>query len=340
MELKNKNENRTIVAGTPVKIGSLELNSRIVMPPMATYYAQDNTTVTEVLLDYYRERAKNPNIDLIITEHAFIELAGRANVGQVSIANDGDVEGLRKLVDAIHEYGCKTFAQINHAGSAAPADDNGREAVSASAIVFPGKLRKPIPPRVPHALSAEEIADLRNCFVRAALRAKEVGYDGVEIHSAHGYLLNQFYSPLTNKRTDAYGGSLENRIRFHLEVLEAVREAVGADYPVAIRLGGCDYMEGGSTIADAVFAAKKFEETGSDLIDLSGGLCGFQRPDGDMQPGYFKDLSAAVMEGVSVPVLLTGGVHTRAEAEALLAEGAADLIGVGRELLKNAAWEM
>ena len=330
---------RTVKSSTPVRIGSLELNSRIVMPPMATYYARDNSTVTDELLDYYNARAKNPHIGLIITEHAYIEPAGRANAGQLSISKDEDVEGLKKIVEAIHKGGCKTFAQLNHAGSAAPAQTNGIEPVSASAIAYPGR-KKPAEGSVPRALSIEEIANLKDCFVRAALRAKEAGYDGVEIHSAHGYLLNQFYSPLSNKRTDAYGGTLENRIRFHVEVLKAVREAVGEAYPVAIRLGGCDYMEGGSTIADAVAASKFFEEAGADLIDLSGGLCGYQRPDGDLQPGYFKDLSAAVKQAVSVPVLLTGGVHTLQQADALLAEGAADLIGVGRELLKTAGWEM
>ena len=174
-------------------------------------------------------------------------------------------------------------------------------------------------------------------FAAAAVRAKAAGYDGVEIHSAHGYFLNQFYSPLTNHRTDTYGGSPENRIRLHLEVIAAVRQAVGPDYPIALRLGGCDYMDGGSTVADAVAACKAFTEAGVDLLDLSGGMCSYTVP-GRACPGWFRDQSEAVKAAVSVPVILTGGITPAQEAENLLREGAADLIGVGRAILRDHRW--
>ncbi len=187
-------------------------------------------------------------------------------------------------------------------------------------------------------MTAEQIRETVSWFAQAALRAKKAGYDGVEIHSAHGYLLNQFYSPLTNFRTDEYGcQSIENRTRFHAEVIAAVREAVGEDYPVAIRLGGCDYAEGGSTMEDCVAACRIFEACGVDLIDLTGGLFGYVRPD-CTEPGYFKDMTVAVKKAVQIPVLLTGGVTTAAEAEALLEADCADLIGVGRAIYSNAHW--
>lgn len=160
----------------------------------------------------------------------------------------------------------------------------------------------------------------------------------MEIHSAHGYLLNQFYSPLTNDRRDVYGaGSLENRTRFLVETVAAVRRAVGPDFPVAVRLGGCDYMDGGSTVDDAARTSVLLEQAGVDLIDLSGGLCIYMRP-GHREAGWFSDMSRAVKEKVKTPVILTGGVRTPDEAETLLEEGAADFIGVGRAMLQNPAW--
>ena len=181
------------------------------------------------------------------------------------------------------------------------------------------------------------IGSMCAAFAGAALRAKKAGYDGVEIHAAHGYLLCQFYSPLSNKRQDKFSGSsLETRVRLHLEVIKAVRQAVGEDYPVAIRMGGCDYMEGGSSIADCVEACKLFEKAGVDIIDLSGGHCGFQPAGRDGV--LFEDMAKAVKAAVSVPVILTGGIVDGAEAERLLEENACDMVGIGRALLKDAEW--
>lgn len=203
----------------------------------------------------------------------------------------------------------------------------GEQLVSASEIAGRGGISR--------ALTIPEIRELEEKFAEAALRVKKSGYDGVEIHGAHGYLLNQFYSPLTNDRHDAYGvDSLENRTRFLMETVAAVRKAVGPDFPVAVRLGGCDYMDGGSTIDDSVRTSVLLEQAGVDLIDLSGGLYVY------MRPGHREasDMSRAVKEKVKTPVIVTGGVRTPDEAETLLEEGAADFIGVGRAMLRNPAW--
>jgi 2,4-dienoyl-CoA reductase-like NADH-dependent reductase (Old Yellow Enzyme family) len=189
----------------------------------------------------------------------------------------------------------------------------------------------------PNELTADQIADIVRWFAQAAVRAKKAGYDGVEIHSAHAYLLNQFYSPLTNHRTDAYGGTLDKRLQIHREVIAAVRAAVGDDYLISLRLGGCDYAEGGSTIEDSVYASKVFEAAGVDMLSISGGMCRYTIP-GHNEPGYSKEMTLAIKKEVKIPVLLTGGVKTLQEAEDLLAEGAADLIGVGRELMKDPCW--
>ena len=321
-----------------LKIGTMELDGRIIMPPLGTYKCTDDGKVTEELLAYYAARAKNPHVSMIITEHSYIAMQGKAKPRQLSVAEDEDLEGLKKLVAVIHEGGAKTVCQLNHAGSATSPEVSGQQVVAPSPVLHPSK-QKMGAEAMPAELSEAQIKQIVRWFREAAVRAVKVGYDAVEIHSAHAYLLNQFYSPLTNKRTDAYGGSLDSRLRIHREVIAAVREAVGPAYPVAIRLGGCDYTEGGSTIEDAVYASGVFEDAGVDLIDLSGGTCGYMVP-GRTEPGYFRDLSEAVKKEVSVPVLLTGGVKTLDDAEKLLKEGAADLIGVGRALFKDAEWEM
>ena len=174
-------------------------------------------------------------------------------------------------------------------------------------------------------------------FAEAAVRAKKAGYDGVEIHAAHSYLLNQFLSPLTNKRTDEYGGELKGRMRMLLETIGRVREAVGDDFIIAVRLGACDYMEGGNTEEDAVEAAVACEAAGADLLDVTGGMCRYIRQ-GHTEPGYFGSMSAAIKATVSIPVSVAGGVRTLEDAEALLEAGVSDLIGAGRVMYRDAQW--
>ena len=310
-----------------IQIGSLTVPNRLVMPPMQTNKT-DHGHVTEELVTYYRDRAVLSRPGIIITEHSCIAESGRAAAGQLSIGEEERIEEHRLLTRAIHEGGSKAFVQLNHAGS------NGiGEAVAASAVNIPAKKLA----KRPRELSAAEIGEIQALFAAAADRAVRSGYDGVEIHCAHGYLLNQFYSPLTNRRSDAYGGGLENRLRFTLETVACVRKAVGSEVPIAVRLGGADYLPGGSREEDAAEAGRLLEAAGVDLLDLSGGMCFYMRP-GHLEPGYFSTMSEKVMANVTIPVLLTGGVKKLAEAESLLERGKADLIGVGRSLLKDAAW--
>lgn len=319
----------------PLQINNLVLSNRLVMPPMASAKPGGDGNATQELCDYYTEKSKGGYVGLIITEHSYISPEGKAHKGQLSMDGSCDMAGLKKLVQAIHQNGSKTIAQINHAGGVAKPDLTGHPALAPSAVKFP-KAADSDP--LPTEMDASDIKKVVADFAAAAIRAKEAGFDGVELHSAHGYLLNQFYSPLSNKRTDSYGGpSVLSRIRLHLEIIEAVRTAVGTDYPLALRLGACDYMEGGSTLQDSVTAAKRFEEAGVDLLDISGGFCGYLRP-GAKTPGYFSELTEAIREAVSIPVLLTGGITDASAAEALLSSGKADLIGVGRAILKDSGW--
>ena len=310
-----------------IKIGKLSVQNRLVMPPMQTNKTNDGH-VTDELVNYYRARAVGSRPGIIITEHSCILQNARAAEKQLSIASDDRIPEHKRLVDAIHEGGCKAFAQLNHAGS------NGiDEPVSASNVNIPLKKLS----KRPRELTVTEIRSLVDAFAAAADRAVRSGYDGVEIHCAHGYLLDQFYSPITNKRKDAYGGSPENRLRFLLETVCAVRRAVGRDIPVAVRLGGADYLPNGAKEDDAVQAAVFLEAAGIDLLDISGGMCFYMRP-GHMEPGYFSSMTEKIKAKTTIPVLLTGGIRKAEDAERLLTEGKADLIGVGRALLKDPCW--
>lgn len=315
----------------PLQAGTLKLCNRLVMPPMATAKAEPDGKVSQEILNYYKEKSEGGYIPLIIIEHSFITLQGKASKSQLSVSDDSTIEGLRKLANVIHENGSKAIMQLNHAGSAA------KEEVIGTPTVGPSAVANPRQGDMPSELTSNEIEDVIQAFYDSARRTKEAGFDGVEIHSAHGYLLNQFFSPLTNKREDEYGGSIHNRIRIHLKVIEAVRSAVGEDFPILLRLGAADYMEGGSTLEDSQIAAQEFEKAGVDILDISGGFCGYNVP-GSTEQGYFAPLTEAIKKVVSIPVILTGGITEVKAAEQLLAEGKADLIGVGRAVFKDSKW--
>ena len=315
----------------PLAIGPLTLANRLVMPPMATAKAGPGGEVSPALLDYYAEKSAGGYLGLVIIEHSFVRADGQAGENQLSSAADRVIPGLRQLAEVIHKNGSRCVLQINHAGSAAPPELTGAALLGPSAIANPRKGG------IPHKLSSAEIAALVVAFAAAARRVKEAGFDGVEIHSAHGYLLNQFFSPLTNRRDDEYGGNLSQRIRIHREVIAAVRAAVGEDFPILLRLGASDFCDGGTTVADSQNAAREFAEAGVAVLDISGGFSGYTVP-GLSGQGYFAPLAAAVKQAVRIPVILTGGITEPQAAEALLAEGKADLIGVGRALLQDSAW--
>jgi NADH:flavin oxidoreductases, Old Yellow Enzyme family len=298
---------------------------------MATAKSQGDGKVSRGLLDYYNEKSEGGYISLIIIEHSYVLQEGKASENQLSVSNNSDIEGLRELAGVIHKNGSRAVMQINHAGSAASREVTGTTPVGPSAVANPRKGG------IPRELGIDEIDRIVEGFANAARRVREAGFDGVEIHSAHGYLLNQFFSPLSNKRQDEYGGDVKNRIRIHLRVIEAVRKAVGEDFTVLLRLGASDYTEGGTVIEDSKAAAVEFEKAGVDILDISGGFCGYVIP-GDNSQGYFSPVTKELKEVVSIPVILTGGITEAEAAEKLLAEDKADLIGVGRAIYKDSTW--
>lgn len=312
--------------------GKLLLKNRLIMPPMATAKSGAGGEISREVLDYYNEKSKGGYISLIIIEHSFVSQQGKASNNQMSAAKESVVEGLKKLAEIIHKNGCKTIMQINHAGSAANPEVTGMEIVGPSAVPNPFGTGM-----TPRELEKNEIGSIVEEFKEAALRVKNAGFDGVEIHSAHGYLLNQFLSPITNKRQDEYGGDITGRIKIHKDIIKNVREAVGESFPIFMRLGASDYMDGGLTIEDSKLAAHQLEKAGVDILDISGGLCRYTIP-GVNEEGYFTSLSKAIKEVVSIPVIVTGGIINAKTADDILSRGEADLIGVGRAIYKDSDW--
>lgn len=315
---------------TPLETPRLQVKNRIVMPPMANYLCPESGEMSDELIAHYTRRAE-AEVALLIVEHSYVRPDGRANKKQLGIHDDALVPGLKRLVDEVHRRGAKIGIQITHAGSNTGAEVLGRPPLAPSAVPHPNGNGE-----IPQEISAADLAALKEAFAAAARRAKEAGFDMVEIHGAHGYLLNQFFSPLTNRRTDEYGGSFDRRLRFPLEVVEAVRRAVGNDYCIFYRFGADDRMPGGLTTEDARRAAPALVEAGVDVLDLSGGLCG-ARLSGN---GFFVYLAEAVKPAVNVPVLVTGGLGEPALANAVIAEGRADLVGIGRALLADPDWAL
>lgn len=295
--------------------------NKVVLPPMATEKSLDGKA-TQSLVDYYEKMAKC-GFGTIILEHAYVNIIGKASKNQMAIDETYSKDILTKISNMIHEYDVNAIMQISHAGEKAVKQE-GLKRVSPSGGEDASEL------------TVDEIKALELDFLNAAKRVKEMGYDGVELHSAHGYLFNQFYSPITNKRTDEYGGSVENRLRFLCETISLIKEEL-PDYPILVRLGAMDYVEGGNGEDEALEAAEILEKVGISILDISGGITGFlKHPEVDF--GYFKDICKKIKGKISIPVITTGGVKNLKEVNALIDGGYADFVGVGRKSLNNPNW--
>ncbi len=314
---------------SPLETPGLNLKNRVVMPPMANYLCAEDGGVTEPLLEHYRARAGR-DIALLIVEHSYVLPSGRAHKKQLGLHDDRLVPGLKRLVEEVHAGGARIGIQITHAGSNTGAEVLGEQPLAPSAVPHPVREGA----EIPRELSADEMATIREAFAGAAKRAVLAGFDMVEIHGAHGYLLNQFFSPLTNKRSDQYGGGLENRMRFPLEVVAAVRRAVGSDFCLFYRFGADDRLPGGVTPEEAQKAVPFLTEAGINVLDLSGGLCGPRKTG----RGFFNYLAEALKPVARIPVLVTGGLEDPLLADSVIRNGTADLVGIGRALLADPDW--
>jgi NADPH2 dehydrogenase len=316
---------------SPLSFSGLTLRNRIVMPPMWSGLAAPDGAVTSQIVEYHRRRAA-AGCGLIIVEHSFVHPLGRHSATQIGAHADAMLGGLGKLSAAVKAEGAVVCLQVSHAGSRCSSAVTGQRPLAPSAV------RHPYEPdgEVPEAMTVAQIQDAVAAFGAAAVRAREAGFDAVEIHAAHGFLLSEFLSPLTNQRDDRYGGDEERRSQLHLEVLAEVRRALGGRLPVFVRLGAHDETPGGLEIDAATRTAARLAGAGADLIDVSGGLCGSRGA--GKGPGYFVPYARAIKSGVRVPVSVAGGITDPVQADQIVRDAHADLVGIGRAMLNDADW--
>ncbi len=318
---------------SPIAIHTMTLKNRLIMPPMCTNYATIGGAVTDRLIDYYTARARG-GVGLIDVEFAYVHPAGKVFDHMIGIYDDKLIPGLKRLTDSVHQAGAKIVIQIAHGGRRVHSDITGYTPVAPSAI-----------PRLngetPKELSLGEIEELIQAFIFSARRAKKAGFDGVMIHMAHGYLLQQFLSPFSNARTDRYGRDLEGRSRFPLEILRGLRRELGDNYPITCRLCGDEFVKEGLDLSQSIPLAKILEANGVNAIEVSAGTheTGYVITAPPCYPmGFLSPLSEAIKKEVKIPVGAVGRIHTPELAERLLQEGKADLIAVGRGLIADPEW--
>ena len=314
-------------------MGRMELRNRVVMAPMVVQLASETGAVTPRTVEHYARRAAG-GAGLVIVEATYVAPEGKAFACQLGIDRDGLVPGHFELVEAVHRQGAKVALQIHHGGGRAD------PALTGGVLLAPSPVAQDTSSVVPREATVTEIEAAAAAYARGADRARRAGYDAVEIHGAHGYLIHEFLSPASNRRADAYGGSPENRRRFAGLVIRRVREAVGARFPVLFRLSA----EGGYGIEEAVEISGALEAWGVDAIHVSiGGTAPITLVPPDTSPmarpeGWLTGYAATIKRRVSVPLIVVGEIRHPAFAEEVLAEGKADFIALGRQLLADPDW--
>jgi len=290
---------------------------------------------TERLINLYRVLAEG-GIGLIITSYAYVQPDGKHNIGQMGIYTDDFANDYKQMTRAVHDAGSKIAIQLVHGGGQSDEKTTGRKPLAPSAVKVAQFSE------TPEELTKDEIDNIVRAFGKAADRAKSWGFDAVQLHGAHGFLINQFLSPLTNCRTDSYGGSIENRSRFLAEVYGKVREMVGMGYPVLIKLNASDFVEGGLEIDDAIYAAKKLSETGIDAIEVSAGTPAsgangparmkITQPD---KEAYNLEPARRIKGAVVCPVMAVGGFRSYEVVERALKDYGIDYISMSRPLIRE-----
>jgi 2,4-dienoyl-CoA reductase-like NADH-dependent reductase (Old Yellow Enzyme family) len=319
----------------PGTINGLHLRNRLVRSATWEGMCAADGRPTSKLVRFYTELARG-GIGLIITGYTFVRPEGKQLPGKMGIHSDDFADEHRRLTQAVHDAGGCLAIQLVHAGGQANADQIGRRPVAPSAVKADQFLE------VPDELSIPEIHAIATAFGQAAARAKAWGFDAVQLHGAHGYLINQFLSPLTNRRTDEYGGTTENRCRFLMEVYRETRRAVGEDYPVMIKLNASDHLDGGLNQADAIHAARMLDANGIDAIEVSAGTAASNKMgpvrskiDTPEKEAYNLDLAKGIKAVVACPVMVVGGFRSYPVAQNALDKDKMDYIAMARPLIRE-----
>ncbi len=316
-----------------VKIGTLESKNRFVRSATWENMTEDGY-INEKLLNIYKELAEG-EVGLILTGYANIVKEEQPNAGMFGIYDDSFISGYKKLCDIVHEYGSTIVLQVAYGGTKTTYNVGERVIFAPSAVpeIGTGTLGK--------EMTLEDIKYIVNAFAQSARRAKESGFDGIEIHGAHTYLINQFLSPYYNRREDKYGGSLENRMRFLVEIYNAMRKEVGKEYPILVKLTSTDFFDGGLTFDETKKICKKMEEIGIDGIEISGNVHGKGESligktfDGYeiKNEGYFSEFAKVIANEISIPVITVGGIKTFEATENLLNNSNIEMFAISRPLL-------
>lgn len=319
-------------------IGSIELANRAVRSATWTGLGDERGYVTDRAVAWYRDLAQG-NVGLIVTGYQYVMRNGQQLPYMIGNYEDGQIEGLRRLADAVHEEGGKVVPQIVHCGFRANPSliPSGEEIWAPSALPGAGAHN------TLHEVTKQEIQVLIEAFAAATLRSKTAGFDGVQLHGAHGYGINQFLSPAWNKRGDTYGGSLKNRYRFLGEVMEAIKGSVGSDFPVLIKLSGHDFVEGGLVPQETIEIGKRLSDDGIAAIEVSGGSEASADKLGparakvhkEEDEAYLADLSSAMKAAVPVPVITVGGVRSLKVIGDILDGGKADYVAMSRPFIRE-----
>lgn len=308
----------------PGKIGKMPVRNRIVMPAMASCFGSATGEVTDTMIAYYRERAKG-GAGLIIIENIQVDYPnGKKIATQIACDDDRFVPGLNELAETCQQYGARVFAQIHHAG---------RESI---VPVGPSDIPSPATGVTPRILALKEIEEIIEKFTQAALRIKKAGFDGVELHAAHGYLLNQFLSPLSNTREDRYGGNIEKRAAIVVEIIKKIKALCGANFPVSLRFSAEEFVEGGNTLEQGKELAIIFQKAGADVLHISSGIAESRvkmiEP-ASYEEGWRTNLAKEIKKVVDIPVITVGQIRNPSFANSIISERWADFVALGRQLI-------
>jgi 2,4-dienoyl-CoA reductase-like NADH-dependent reductase (Old Yellow Enzyme family) len=329
---------------SPIRLGNVELSNRLVVAPMCQYSADDGSMNAWHMM--HLGALANSGAGLLIVEATAVERIGRITHGCTGLYSDANEAAMRTVIDACRKFGtAKLGIQLGHAGRKASSHRPWEGKSMQDPIVSSEAWQQVAPSAVsfwpngpvPDALTIDDLAKLRDTFVEAARRAVRIGFELIEVHAAHGYLMHAFLSPLSNTRTDQYGGSLENRMRYPLEVFDAMRAVVPSTVAFGIRVSAVDWIEGGLTIEDTVAFAKELKRRGCEFIDVStGGSDPALRP--PVGPGYQVPFAERIKRETGIPTMAVGLITAPHQAEAILAEGKADMIALARAFLDDPHW--
>ncbi|MCJ7649950.1 MAG: NADH:flavin oxidoreductase [Candidatus Lokiarchaeota archaeon] len=330
----------------PKKIGPIEIKNRFVRSATFEGMATEEGYVTDQLVELYKTLAKG-GVGLIITGYSYIQESGKAFDKQMGVTNDDYIPGLSRIAEIVHKNGddCKVALQIAHCG---------RQSRFLENTIAPSALEEKLTRKIPREMTIDEIRDTVDAFSQAIRRAKEAGFDAVQLHGAHGYLITQFLSPYINKRTDEYGGSIENRTRFLEEIYNKSVELVGKEFPIFIKMNGVDFIEGGTIISESTEVARRLENIGYAAIEVSAGIWEVAKlkkkdlgwkptflPESRMfigtlnEPAYNLTYAKEFKKVLDIPIILIGGINSLDLVEQILTDDSADFVSFSRPLIRE-----